>query len=273
MAPLPLRLFHDLQRLRERPQRHSEPAQPGHAGRQQLERGAVRRAGAHVGPGQRPGARRTGPRHRRRPHLRPPCAHRGEDADPDARPRPRSSPWTRPSRTSTPSPGTASPWRTTPPPPSRTRSPLPFKEACAMNAIVVVDQNWAIGRDNDLLFSLPTDMKRFRALTLGGTVILGRRTPGLLSRRAAPAQAAEHRHHPLPGLFPGGSGDRAPVWRPCGRPLAGTPPDQLWVIGGGSIYAALLSQCRTGLRDPGGRRRRRARTPSFPIWTSCPAGL
>ena len=45
-----------------------------------------------------------------------------------------------------------------------------------MNAIVVVDQNWAIGRDNDLLFSLPTDMKRFRSLTLGGTVILGRRT-------------------------------------------------------------------------------------------------
>ena len=45
-----------------------------------------------------------------------------------------------------------------------------------MNAIVVVDRNWAIGRDNDLLFSLPTDMKRFRSLTLGGTVILGRRT-------------------------------------------------------------------------------------------------
>ena len=44
-----------------------------------------------------------------------------------------------------------------------------------MNAIVVVDQNWAIGRDNGLLFSLPTDMKRFRSLTTGGTVILGRK--------------------------------------------------------------------------------------------------
>ncbi len=29
----------------------------------------------------------AGPRHRRRPYLRPPCAHRGEDADPDPRPR------------------------------------------------------------------------------------------------------------------------------------------------------------------------------------------
>ena len=44
-----------------------------------------------------------------------------------------------------------------------------------MNAIVVVDQNWAIGREGDLLFSLPTDMKRFRSLTLGGTVVLGRK--------------------------------------------------------------------------------------------------
>ena len=45
-----------------------------------------------------------------------------------------------------------------------------------MNCIVVVDRNWAIGCDGGLLFSLPTDMKRFRSLTLGGTVILGRKT-------------------------------------------------------------------------------------------------
>ena len=39
-----------------------------------------------------------------------------------------------------------------------------------MNAIVVVDKNWAIGHENDLLFSLPGDMKHFRTLTSGGTV-------------------------------------------------------------------------------------------------------
>ena len=43
-----------------------------------------------------------------------------------------------------------------------------------MNAIVAVDQNWAIGCEGDLLFSLPTDMKRFRTLTGGGTVVMGR---------------------------------------------------------------------------------------------------
>ena len=45
-----------------------------------------------------------------------------------------------------------------------------------MNAIVVADRNWAIGRDNGLLFSLPGDMKRFRTLTAGGTLIMGRKT-------------------------------------------------------------------------------------------------
>ena len=41
-----------------------------------------------------------------------------------------------------------------------------------MNAIVVVDENWGIGKEGGLLFSLPTDMKRFRSLTMGGTVIM-----------------------------------------------------------------------------------------------------
>ena len=45
-----------------------------------------------------------------------------------------------------------------------------------MNAIAAVDRNWAIGREGGLLFHLPSDMKRFRDLTVGGTVILGRKT-------------------------------------------------------------------------------------------------
>ena len=45
-----------------------------------------------------------------------------------------------------------------------------------MNAIVVTDKQWAIGRSGDLLFSLPGDMKHFRTLTTGGTVIMGRKT-------------------------------------------------------------------------------------------------
>ena len=40
-----------------------------------------------------------------------------------------------------------------------------------IKAIVCVDENWGIGKDNDLLFSLPTDMKFFRQTTLGKTVV------------------------------------------------------------------------------------------------------
>ena len=102
-----------------------------------------------------------------------------------------------------------------------------------MNAIVVVDQKWAIGREGGLLFSLPTDMKRFRALTLNGTVILGRKTLG---------------------TFPGGR--PLPKRRNIvishqtdleieGSELVGSlEDDHLWVIGGGSVYTALLSRCR-----------------------------
>ena len=45
-----------------------------------------------------------------------------------------------------------------------------------MNAIVVVDQMWAIGREGKLLFNLPADMERFKSLTIGGTIIMGRRS-------------------------------------------------------------------------------------------------
>ena len=65
-----------------------------------------------------------------------------------------------------------------------------------MNAIVVTDKQWAIGRSGDLLFSLPGDMKHFRALTTGGTVIMGRKTLDSFPRRQTVAQAAKHRHHP-----------------------------------------------------------------------------
>lgn len=45
-----------------------------------------------------------------------------------------------------------------------------------MNIIVAVDQNWAIGKDNDLLVSIPADMKMFRQETTGKVVVMGRKT-------------------------------------------------------------------------------------------------
>ena len=45
-----------------------------------------------------------------------------------------------------------------------------------MNIIVAVDKNWAIGKDNKLLVSIPADMKMFRQETTGKVVVMGRKT-------------------------------------------------------------------------------------------------
>ena len=111
-----------------------------------------------------------------------------------------------------------------------------------MNAIAAVDRNWAIGREGGLLFHLPSDMKRFRDLTVGGTVILGRKTletfPGgkpLKDRRNI--VITRNSDFTRDGCDIVGCYDQA-------LELTVDPEDDdVWVIGGGSIYAALLSQC------------------------------
>ena len=45
-----------------------------------------------------------------------------------------------------------------------------------MKVIVAVDKNWAIGKDNHLLVSIPADMKYFRKETGGKVVLMGRKT-------------------------------------------------------------------------------------------------
>ena len=107
-----------------------------------------------------------------------------------------------------------------------------------MNLIAAVDRNWAIGRDGDQLCYIPADLKRFQALTTGHAVILGRKTlatfPGgrplknrrnlILSRNAAFAP------------------EGAEVFPDLDRLLAAAPADA-FVIGGESVYKALLPYC------------------------------
>ena len=45
-----------------------------------------------------------------------------------------------------------------------------------MKAIVAVDSKWGIGKNNDLLFSIPEDMKFFRETTKGKVVVMGANT-------------------------------------------------------------------------------------------------
>lgn len=45
-----------------------------------------------------------------------------------------------------------------------------------MKLILAVDKNWAIGRDNAMLYNLKKDLKHFKETTTGGLVIMGRKT-------------------------------------------------------------------------------------------------
>ena len=45
-----------------------------------------------------------------------------------------------------------------------------------LSAIVCMDNFGGIGKDGDLLYKIPEDMKRFKELTMGSSVIMGRKT-------------------------------------------------------------------------------------------------
>ena len=55
-----------------------------------------------------------------------------------------------------------------------------------INIIAAVDRNRAIGYQNKLLYWLPNDMKRFKALTTGHTIVMGRKTFESLPKGALP---------------------------------------------------------------------------------------
>lgn len=57
-----------------------------------------------------------------------------------------------------------------------------------ISLIVAIAANNAIGRNNDLLCYLPNDLKRFKAITLGHTIVMGRRTYESLPKGALPGR-------------------------------------------------------------------------------------
>jgi len=102
--------------------------------------------------------------------------------------------------------------------------------------VAAVAKDGAIGRDNALLWHLPEDMARFKALTLGKPVVMGRKTWDSL-----PAK-----FRPLPGRrnlvvsraateLPG-----AEVFASLDAALAACTEPEVCVIGGGEIYALAL---------------------------------
>ena len=99
-------------------------------------------------------------------------------------------------------------------------------------AIVAMAENGVIGRGNALPWHLSDDLKRFKALTVGHTVLMGRRTFESLAR-------------PLPDRL-NLVLTRDPAWRAAGCTTLHSPaeafavggPGQLFVIGGAQVFLA-----------------------------------
>ena len=107
-----------------------------------------------------------------------------------------------------------------------------------MRAIVVVDKNWGIGKKNDLLFRLPADMKHFRETTEGKTVVMGSNT--LLSFPGG--KPLKNRENLILSRNPDFQPEGCQVFRDIPALLNAAPSDS-FVIGGGSVYQALLDAC------------------------------
>lgn len=109
-----------------------------------------------------------------------------------------------------------------------------------MNVIVAVDRNWAIGKDGDQLVYISEDLKHFKELTTGHPVILGRKTlatfPG--------GRPLKGRRNLVLSRNPGFAPEGAEVFRDLPSLLAAARSDA-FVVGGASVYAALLDKCDT----------------------------
>ena len=103
--------------------------------------------------------------------------------------------------------------------------------------IAALDRHGAIGRDNDLPWRLPDDLKRFKALTLGKPVLMGRKTAQSLGR-ALPGRRnlvlTRSGQVPFEGMQAVASIEDAL------RVAAGEGAQALCVIGGGEVYALCL---------------------------------
>ena len=117
-----------------------------------------------------------------------------------------------------------------------------------ISIIAAVAQNGAIGFQNKLLYWLPNDLKRFKQLTTGHTIIMGRLTFESLPKGALPNRrnvVLSRNGHTFPGAETFTSLDQA---------LASCAADEdVYIIGGAQVYALALPYadrlCLTEVRD------------------------
>jgi len=107
-------------------------------------------------------------------------------------------------------------------------------------AIVHADKEWGIGKGNDMMFSLPADMKFFRSTTMGHTVVMGGNT-----LRSFPNQKPLKNRVNIV-LSRGQVRDDCIIVRSYDElktEMKSRKNEDIYVIGGGEVYKELLPYC------------------------------
>lgn len=102
----------------------------------------------------------------------------------------------------------------------------------SLSAIVVVAENGAIGKNGDLLCHLPADLKHFKNITMGHTIIMGRRTWESFPKGALPG-----RKNVVITRNPDFNAPGAETFHSLEEALQATAQDgERFIIGGGMLY-------------------------------------
>ncbi len=113
-----------------------------------------------------------------------------------------------------------------------------------MNIIVAVDKNWAIGKNNKMMWSIPADMRFFREKTTGHVVVMGRKTlesfpNGLPLKQRTNIVLSRDKNYQVKGTLVMHTTEELL------EHLKGYAPEEIFIIGGESIYRQFLPYCDT----------------------------
>lgn len=105
-----------------------------------------------------------------------------------------------------------------------------------ISIIVAVSDDWGIGKDNELLWHIPEDLRRFKMLTLGKCIIMGKKTWESLPKRPLPG-----RKNVVLTDIPGECIDCSETAYSIDDALGKCDGSgEVFVIGGGSVYRQFM---------------------------------
>ena len=115
-----------------------------------------------------------------------------------------------------------------------------------MRAIVNINPQWGIGSENRLLVHIRADMRRFRALTTGNTIVIGRKTLETFPN----GDPLPNRTNIILTHDPAFTAEGAVICHSQAElfsRLSALDPDSVYVCGGEQIYRLLLPYCSEAL--------------------------